>query len=165
MFLCFTNRKFGYRWEWRSYHGRVWRRRHRPHPPLPHQTAATRLQDPLWVHTHTHTVMTTLDFLWLSLYDVCRYTGLSCAFTPLSHWHCFVLCEPVVVSKAGFTQHVSSDLVCFFPSQEAQIRSVTCVSTKKSAWSWILSGQIPDSFTCGNISDLNLDICQCIIHH
>lgn len=50
LLMC-PNRKFRYWREWRSYHGGVWRWRHGPHPPLPHQTAAAWLQDSLWVYT------------------------------------------------------------------------------------------------------------------
>lgn len=164
-FFFFTNRKFRYRWEWRSYHGGVWWRRHRPHPPLPHQAAATRLQDPLWVHTHTHTVMATLDFIWLSLYDVCRCTGLSRAFTLLSHPHCFVLCGPIVVSKLDSHDMFQVTQFGFFPLSRGTDQICNTCKHEKSAWSWILSGQIQDSFICGNIWDLNLDICQCIAHH
>lgn len=64
--LCFySNRKSRYWWKWRSDHGGVWWRRHRSNPSLSHQTAASRLQDPLWANTllslHLVTLKSHLD--------------------------------------------------------------------------------------------------------
>lgn len=43
LFEFLPNRKLGYWWERRSYHGGVWRRRHRTHPAVPHPAAAAGL--------------------------------------------------------------------------------------------------------------------------